>query len=42
MIKPTGLEGMDMPLLVPQLIGKPDSSPTEYKELTATENLHLT
>lgn len=30
-----------MSILAPQLICKPDSSPTETKELTATENLHL-
>lgn len=36
--KATGLEKMDVSILGPQLIFKPDSSP---KELTATENLHL-
>lgn len=36
--KATGLERMDMSILGPQLIFKPDSLP---KELTATKNLHL-
>lgn len=39
--KATGLERMDLSFLAPHQIYKPDSSPMESKELTATENLHL-